>query len=248
MTAAGRGDSTGNEHGRARPVIPATSSGSRPSRVGTPHRRVRRPGVPRAPACPPLLREQSAQPLHLGRLAGLGEGCLGDEAVKAVEAAGPYVEFGDFAGLPQAGGVGDDLVAERLGRADVEEGRGVARTDPPRGPGRCTGRRPGRRAARRATRSTRSRWPCGPTRRGPPSRGVHLAGLDGDFLGRITVDTGTVRAIGTVVSQRRQTVQCVRGDRHRRPSVWNVLPVAHVLGQPFTACDRRGGEPGAGFR
>lgn len=54
----------------------------------------------------------------------MGEGCLGDEAVKAVEAAGPYAELGDFAGLPQAGGVGDDLVAERLGRADVEEGRG----------------------------------------------------------------------------------------------------------------------------
>lgn len=48
-------------------------------------------------------------------------------AVEAVVGAGPDVEFGGDAGLQQAGRVGDDLVAEGFGGADVQEGRREAR-------------------------------------------------------------------------------------------------------------------------
>jgi hypothetical protein len=51
----------------------------------------------------------------------LGDRRLGGHHVEAVEASGPDVQFGDAAGLPDAGGVGDVLVAEGLSRADVDE-------------------------------------------------------------------------------------------------------------------------------
>src|SRR4051794_11695360 len=79
--------------------------------------------------------EETVEPAYPG-VAGVPADRRGRrERVEAVESARPHVQLGPAAGLPDPGRVGDVLVPERLGRADVDEGR--------RQPGEVVG--PGRR-------------------------------------------------------------------------------------------------------
>ena len=52
---------------------------------------------------------------------GLADPRLGNFPVEGMDSAGPHVQLGLAARLPDPAGVGEDLVAQALGGADVEE-------------------------------------------------------------------------------------------------------------------------------
>src|SRR5215208_1871754 len=64
---------------------------------------------------------ESGEPVRPSRDRGLRQRCVRDDAVEPVIPAGPDVQLGTAARLPDPGRVGDVLVPEGVRRPDVDE-------------------------------------------------------------------------------------------------------------------------------